>query len=92
MGTSSFMTAAPARKVHASTPLPMVWTAAGSVYVIEEVQQALTKASQATQKQIEASCRAPDLPGIRTVIGGEIRNTLDRCYKSVSRLALVNRF
>jgi 20S proteasome alpha/beta subunit len=71
-------TARPICKVFAEPDLHMVWTAAGSVYVIEEVEQAIKDAAK--DGAIKPSFNVPYLNGIRTRLGPKVTDTIKRCY------------
>jgi len=63
---------------------PIVWTASGSVFVIEEAAQQLAE----LEKQIgldpggQASFSTPDLPVIRQNVARFLKNTMAQCYGS----------
>lgn len=73
-------TARPVCKVYAENDLQLVWTASGSVYVIEEVEAAIAKTAK--EKAVQAICRAPDLAGIRSRLGDPITAAMQKCYGS----------
>ena len=77
---SAGSTAFPICKVHASTPLKMVWTMAGSVYVSEEVEAAIAALSSNTSA-VRAFEQA-DLNQIRGFLGTEVRRVISQCYNS----------
>jgi 20S proteasome alpha/beta subunit len=76
--------ASTAVKVHKFSAQPIVWTASGSVYVIEEAAQQLS----VLENQITADTAAqaafskPDLPLIRQNVVRFIKNTMAQCYGS----------
>src|SRR5665213_4095398 len=76
MGT----TARPICKVFAQPELQMVWTASGSVYVIEEVAQVI--ADSVKVSNVKASCHAPDPNGIRTTLAPKVTAAMKKCYES----------
>lgn len=77
---SSGNTARPICKVFAEEDLRCVWTAAGSVYVIEEVEQVIRAAAK--DGQIKPSCISPDLSGIRSRLASKITEKMKQCYDS----------
>lgn len=79
---SAGLRAARAQKVHALPRLPVVWTAAGAVYTIEEGDQALLGLEEQVL-QIEdgrAMFDTPSLPVIRKNIGDFLRQNMAQCY------------
>lgn len=73
-------TARPVCKVYAETDLKLVWTASGSVYVIEEVEAVISKTAK--DRAVQAVCREPDLSGIRNRLGDPITAAMQKCYGS----------
>jgi hypothetical protein len=67
-------------KVYVEPDLALAWTAAGSVYVIEEV--GVTISSMATQDPVRVFCREPNHPLIRSSFGGAVTQKLRQCYAS----------
>jgi 20S proteasome alpha/beta subunit len=75
---SSGNTARPICKVFAVPELGVVWTAAGAVFVIEEVEAVVLK--EARENRVQAICRAPDLAGVRTALAPKITDKMKQCY------------
>ena len=73
-------TARPVCKVHAEADLNLVWSASGSVYVIEEVDALLS--SMAAVPMTQQICRDPQLPIIRQTFGQAITTKMRECYAS----------
>lgn len=76
--------ARPAVKVYAMDVAPAIWTAAGSVYVIEEVQDALANLEKDVSKDapnpVKRAFLDPDLAGIKLKVGGAIHKAVKTCY------------
>lgn len=69
-------------KVYAEPDLCLVWTASGSLFVIEEVQAVLSGAAAAASGRERALCREPNLNGIREKLGdGLVRAAMKRSYE-----------
>jgi 20S proteasome alpha/beta subunit len=79
---SDIQTASKVTKVFKLDCCPIVWTAAGSVYVIEEVKQALKGIDLAnTQTGGPPTVFAkPDPAGLRNKLKGTILKTMGTCY------------
>jgi len=62
---------------------PVVWTASGSVYVIEEVQIALAGIDQPNSQTggPPAAFATPDLTALRTRLTTTVRGTMQKCYQ-----------
>lgn len=75
------MRASTGQKVHALPGLPAVWTASGTQYLIEEVEQELLALEQVALKEpvVGTRYKTPDLPGIRQNIS-TIRTKMRDCY------------
>ena len=73
------------QKVHAMQHLPVVWTASGSVYVIEEVEQALgTLDTEANSRAtVRASFTTPRLLEVRANLGDCVRAKMRECYATL---------
>ena len=85
-GTSENLTAAQAIKVQRVAGLPAVWTASGTVYCIEEVQQETNQwASNHTYKK---AIEGGDLNGIRSAVGDGVRGALGRAYETALPMGL----
>jgi proteasome beta subunit len=76
--------ASAAVKVHSLAKWPIVWTASGSVFVIEEVANQLSQLeTQIAQKAaVAAAFDRPDLPVIRQHVAGFLKQTMAQCYQS----------
>jgi hypothetical protein len=74
------MTASSQCKVYAEPDLAMVWTAAGSVFVIEEVGAQISSLS--SDGSVRTACGEPNLPQIRATFGMHVTNKLRQCYGS----------
>jgi 20S proteasome alpha/beta subunit len=63
---------------------PVVWTASGSVYVIEEVKNALAGIDQQNTKTggPPRAFADPNLPALRAMLKGAIHRTMKNCYES----------
>lgn len=72
------------QKVQACQALPMVWTAAGSVYVIEEVEKAIRELDQqvADKASVGRFFAKADLASIRSQIEGCVRPVIQQCYEN----------
>lgn len=79
------------RKVHTLSCLPVAWTAAGSVYVIEEVEAALRTSLDEVAAKAQAGGKTnpvlraftdPDLDLLRRKIRETITKTQSECYGS----------
>jgi 20S proteasome alpha/beta subunit len=70
------------QKVNALGQLQIVWTASGSVYVIEEVEAALNTLAEtaAAQPVVHATYTTPRLDLIRQNVGGSARNAMRNAY------------
>jgi 20S proteasome alpha/beta subunit len=66
------------RKVAAFENQPVVWTASGSVYVIEEVRTSLKKLAPSINQPIKTA----DHDAIRSKLTSDIHGTMKRCYES----------
>lgn len=77
-------TAHKVQKVFKLDCCPVVWTASGSIYVIEEVQQALAGIDRANEKTGEppAIFAKPDLPNLRAKLKNTITPKMRECYGS----------
>jgi 20S proteasome alpha/beta subunit len=77
-------TAHQATKVFKLNCCPVVWTASGSVYVIEEVETALAGIDQPNAKTGGApvAFAQPNLPALRGSLKGAIVKTQRTCYES----------
>jgi 20S proteasome alpha/beta subunit len=76
-------TARPMCKVYAEDDLHLVWTAAGSVYVIEEVAQEIAAAARGSgAPSMKPSFTAPDLNGIRDRLGKRVHDRIKTCYEA----------
>lgn len=78
-------TASKATKVFALECCPVVWTASGSVYVIEEVKTALTTLDSnrgAGGVGPPAAFAKPDPTGLRNSLKATIHKTMRTCYES----------
>ncbi len=84
MASTISNTAHPAQKVRACPELNAVWTAAGSVYIIEEVDQALKdlEVTAASQPITKAAFAKPDLPVIRQNLQSFVCDAMKRAYGS----------
>jgi len=76
--------ASAAIKVHRLAKRPIVWTASGSVFVIEEVANQLSNLeTQITSNPVaSAAFEKPDLPVIRQNVAGFLTNTMRQCYQA----------
>ncbi len=79
-GTSDHQTAAPSIKVNLVTGLPVVWTASGAVYCIEEVQNDTDKWN--THHKLRNAVIQGDLPAIREQISSAVHKVLKAAYQS----------
>lgn len=78
--SSSGPTARPKCKVHAVADLGTIWTAAGAVYVIEEVEAVIN--DLANDPNAKQACSQPDFSAIRRLFGQHVRGKLRECYAS----------
>jgi 20S proteasome alpha/beta subunit len=71
------------KKVFRLDCCPVVWTASGSVYVIEEVQNSLRGIDQpnAHTKGPPVAFAEPNLPALRSSLKGAILRTMQTCYQ-----------
>ncbi len=71
-------------KVHRFADQPIVWTASGSVFVIEEVGQQLANVEKqiAQVPEIQAAFAQPNLAIIRQNMAGCLKQTMQQCYAS----------
>ena len=72
-------------KVHALKNAPAVWTASGSVYVIEEVEEAISKLEaqipdDPATNQIKRALVEGEKALIRSQVGGAIHKAVKDCY------------
>jgi proteasome beta subunit len=76
--------ASTAVKVHSLAKRPIVWTASGSVFVIEEAANQLSNLETqiAQNPGIATAFDKPDLPVIRQNVAGVLTNTMRQCYQS----------
>jgi proteasome beta subunit len=83
MGTNGPV-ASHAVKVHCFAHQPIVWTASGSVFVIEEAAHQLAQLEKqiATDAAGQAAFSQPDLPLIRQNVAAFLKNTMAQCYGS----------
>lgn len=74
------------QKVNALTNLPVVWTASGSVYVVEEVAVSLKELDDEAAKQaaVRAAFMKPDLDALRGNLGRYVREAMKRCYNAAT--------
>jgi 20S proteasome alpha/beta subunit len=81
---SNGLVASNAIKVHRFAQQPMVWTASGSVFVIEEAAQQLGELeSQLPQNPgLQAAFAQPNLPVIRQTMASRLKQTMAQCYGS----------
>jgi proteasome beta subunit len=72
------------QKVQALSNLPVVWTASGSVYVIEDVAASLDALDQraSNQAQLRWHFASPNLPQVRTELSDSVRGAMQGCYTS----------
>lgn len=73
-----------AQKVQTCSALPMVWTAAGSIYVIEEVEKAIRDLDRQAAETPKVGRHFADanLESIRTQLEGCVRPVMKRCYEN----------
>lgn len=76
--------ASTAVKVHSLAQRPIVWTASGSVFVIEEAANQLSnlETQLAQNPDVAAAFDRPDLPVIRQNVAGLLKQTMHQCYQS----------
>lgn len=74
--------AARSQKVHVASELPLVWTAAGSQYAIEEVSAELVKMESELKPVDLGAFTKPETESIRLKLGQRTRNGLNRAYKT----------
>jgi 20S proteasome alpha/beta subunit len=74
--------ASSADKVFTLQSQPIIWTASGSLFVIEEVATQLAEVEQgiASNADAEAAFAAPDLPAVRSTLYTHITETMKGCY------------
>ncbi len=84
MSSTAFMTAHQGKKVNAVEELNLVWTASGSVYVIEEVDSAFGELVDyaAQTPQVAETFATPKLQGVRQNLGTYVRDATKKCYKA----------
>lgn len=85
MGSSGSVARAE-QKVRALQNLPVVWTASGSAYVIEEVDAALRDLDHnaARNPQIKNVFTKPDLRALRDRLADVVRRAMTQCYKAAT--------
>ena len=66
-------------KVHAVPQLGLVWTGAGSVYLMEEVETAMNELAK--DNAVQAVCKEPSTAGIRKRIGAKLSAVYQSTYK-----------
>lgn len=70
-------------KVRAMSHLPMIWTAAGSQYVAEEVEAALAGLDVLNEKgSVSPTFSKPDLMGVRSSLTGRVHPAMKKAYGS----------
>lgn len=80
---SSGQTAVSVTKVYALEDAHLVWTAAGSVYMIEEVQRVIESAiADKTQTKLASVCRSGVEDHIRKNLGPVVHSVMRECYSS----------
>mgnify|MGYP000728299862 CR=1 FL=1 len=82
--SSSGSVARTERKVRALQNVPVVWTAAGSVYVIEEVEAALDDLDQQALRnhEIRADFTVPRPRAARKRLADVVRGAMTQCYQA----------
>jgi 20S proteasome alpha/beta subunit len=73
-------------KLNALTNLPVVWTASGSVYVIEDVAVKLKELDDEAGKSqtLRDAFTKPDLDAVRGNLGRFVRNAMTECYMAAT--------
>lgn len=80
---SEELTAAKSQKVRVFGRTPALWTASGSVYVMEEVTEALKKLDAGGKPDAPLSAfTTPDLVGLRTQLKNSIHPAMSKAYAS----------
>jgi 20S proteasome alpha/beta subunit len=71
-------------KVHSFDHQPIVWTASGSVFVIEEAAQQLAELEKQVRQNpaVQAAFGEPNLPVIRQNMASCLKQTMAQCYGS----------
>jgi 20S proteasome alpha/beta subunit len=72
------------QKVNALSRLPVVWTASGSVYVIEEVTEELVRMEDAVVRNPvqRGHFATPDCAKVRDLLGHHVRDKMRTCYQA----------
>ena len=81
--SSSGQVAMLSKKVHVFEHLPVVWTAAGTVFTIEECETALHELDEQSRSRsvVRDWFQAPDLLAIRQQLSNVVCPTMQRCYE-----------
>jgi proteasome beta subunit len=74
--------ARPVQKVHTIPSASAIWTSSGLVYVSEEVENAITRATEAANSPFNACCRSGKPQDIRDQVALTVRPAMQTAYGS----------